>query len=343
MTSETRQPDTLTEHSVESIAPPALDSTAGDIEEFNALVSGWNLEFRQIDRGKLTGRVAQRSGPSSNMTRVCLDRAVAQAGGPPPGMRTFGFREDRHQTMEWCRQAVGPDALFCFHPSEEFECLSPARFAAFTFSFEESRLAEIAARIGHPELFESIRGERAIGTAGSSGLADLRRLLARLFGPTGPTEANANSAPSIDEIARLESEIAEALVLLLSAETSLDSKPLPLRDRSKALRTAIRYIFDHASDAVTVPEVCEAVGVSWRTLDRAFKESLGTSPKRCILGVRLQGVRRDLLETDPQVGIADIANRWGYWHMGDFAMNYRRQFGELPRTTRARNVRIPRE
>jgi len=27
---------------------------------------------------------------------------------------------------------------------------------------------------------------------------------------------------------------------------------------------------------------------------------------------------------------SDIANVWGFWHMGDFAQRYRRLFGELP-------------
>jgi transcriptional regulator GlxA family with amidase domain len=26
----------------------------------------------------------------------------------------------------------------------------------------------------------------------------------------------------------------------------------------------------------------------------------------------------------------DVANAWGFWHMGQFARNYKRQFGELP-------------
>jgi AraC family ethanolamine operon transcriptional activator len=34
--------------------------------------------------------------------------------------------------------------------------------------------------------------------------------------------------------------------------------------------------------------------------------------------------------------IADIANRWGFWHIGKLAADYRTQFGELPSATRQR-------
>jgi len=28
--------------------------------------------------------------------------------------------------------------------------------------------------------------------------------------------------------------------------------------------------------------------------------------------------------------IADVANKWGFWHLGQFAKDYRSWFGELP-------------
>ena len=31
--------------------------------------------------------------------------------------------------------------------------------------------------------------------------------------------------------------------------------------------------------------------------------------------------------------VTDIANNWGFWHLGDFARNYRREFDELPSET----------
>jgi len=31
--------------------------------------------------------------------------------------------------------------------------------------------------------------------------------------------------------------------------------------------------------------------------------------------------------------VTDVANSWGFWHMGQFAADFRRQFGELPSET----------
>ncbi|MCP4898634.1 MAG: helix-turn-helix domain-containing protein [bacterium] len=48
---------------------------------------------------------------------------------------------------------------------------------------------------------------------------------------------------------------------------------------------------------------------------------------------RLDGVRKELLRSGAKLKIADTANNWGFWHVGQFAADYRRHFGELPSQT----------
>jgi AraC family ethanolamine operon transcriptional activator len=95
----------------------------------------------------------------------------------------------------------------------------------------------------------------------------------------------------------------------------------------------LAYIEDHADDAPTVTDICRASGASYRTLNYAFNQRFGVSPKQYLQAVRLNSVRKDLRRIGPRGAIIDIANRWGFWHMGQFAADYRRQFGELPSAT----------
>ena len=48
--------------------------------------------------------------------------------------------------------------------------------------------------------------------------------------------------------------------------------------------------------------------------------------------------RRALRQADPTMKgiVADTANARGFWHMGQFAADYRRMFGKLPSETLAR-------
>jgi AraC family transcriptional regulator, ethanolamine operon transcriptional activator len=44
-------------------------------------------------------------------------------------------------------------------------------------------------------------------------------------------------------------------------------------------------------------------------------------------------VRRALRQAAPGVTIQDIASHWGFWHLSQFAQDYRQLFGELPSDT----------
>ena len=130
----------------------------------------------------------------------------------------------------------------------------------------------------------------------------------------------------------LEHEIPIRLLRMLAAdlpETSLRIDGF----KARAARTARDYIDAHAADAPAIQDVCRAAGVSWRTLDYAFREVFGVTPKQYLQATRLDCVRKELCRNGPAVKITEVAAEWGFWHMGKFAADYRRQFGELPSET----------
>ena len=58
--------------------------------------------------------------------------------------------------------------------------------------------------------------------------------------------------------------------------------------------------------------------------------------KNYLKATRLNAVRTEIRRGDLGVKIADIANLWGFWHLGQFARDYRNMFEELPSKTLAR-------
>jgi len=100
----------------------------------------------------------------------------------------------------------------------------------------------------------------------------------------------------------------------------------------------MRLVLDFIARAEPVPYtvrgLAHAAGCSERTLRRAFHARFGVGPKTYLLAQRLTGARRELRGSDPDATkIVDVANRWGFWHMGQFAADYRLFFGELPSMT----------
>ena len=148
---------------------------------------------------------------------------------------------------------------------------------------------------------------------------------------------------SLDEeiCSELDFEIRSSLVFALASGLDADLGAPSPTVRSRALRLALDYIEANADSAPTVRDICRASGASYRTLNYAFVERFGVAPKQYLQAVRLEGARKDLRRFGPRSAIADIANTWGFWHLGQFAADYRRQFGELPSETLAHTAGHP--
>ncbi|MBZ5515060.1 MAG: DNA-binding transcriptional regulator [Acidobacteriia bacterium] len=95
---------------------------------------------------------------------------------------------------------------------------------------------------------------------------------------------------------------------------------------------ALRFIKDHAGQAINVSNVGEEVGVSRRTLERRFLHALGRSIYSEITRCRLERAKRLLLETDlPSYRVAAGA---GFGSIKTFNRVFRRAGGVSPKEFR---------
>ena len=88
------------------------------------------------------------------------------------------------------------------------------------------------------------------------------------------------------------------------------------------------------TEPVTLTDIAAAAGVSVRTLTRLFARRYGMGPMRWLRTLRLDAVRRALLDADPaERSVTEVALRHGFTHLGRFAGQYRERFGETPSDT----------
>lgn len=118
-------------------------------------------------------------------------------------------------------------------------------------------------------------------------------------------------------------------------DTSLALTP---RHRPHHVKKAVEWIEAHASQKIQLEELARAAGINARSLQAGFREVYGISPVAYILRTRLQRVHHELLTASPEVTISEIATKWGFTHMSDFAKRYRRMFGRTPSEARGRAV-----
>jgi len=95
---------------------------------------------------------------------------------------------------------------------------------------------------------------------------------------------------------------------------------------------ALRFIKDHAGQAIAVSDVGEEVGVSRRTLERRFLRALGRSVYSEITRCRVERAKRLLVETDlPSYRVAGGA---GFGSTKTFNRVFRRAGGVSPKEFR---------
>ena len=84
----------------------------------------------------------------------------------------------------------------------------------------------------------------------------------------------------------------------------------------------------------SIQEISRALDVSSRQLFRSFKTEVGMSPAKYLKRYRMTQSRLKLLAADPaELSVTGVANSWGFWELGRFAVEYRQLFGESPSQT----------
>lgn len=107
------------------------------------------------------------------------------------------------------------------------------------------------------------------------------------------------------------------------------------------VRRAEEFIRAHADRPITLLDIAEAAGVAPRTLQLGYRTVLGISPVRSLTRERLRRIRYELIAGEGTASVTDVALRWGFTHLGRFAADYRREFGERPSETVRRIALAP--
>jgi AraC-like DNA-binding protein len=197
-------------------------------------------------------------------------------------------------------------------------------------SMLEAHAARLAGAAGGPpgELDFELTFDVGDG-AGQALLAMLRFLEVELTKPDG---LSANTLASRE----LESAFLTQLLAVVPSRTRDELKAGSGASRSGGARIheLIEYIDAHLAEDLALADLTEASGLSARSVQIGFRREFGVSPTEFVRERRLDRAHHELLQAGPG-SVTDTAMRWGLFHLGRFAQQYRIRFGELPSETAA--------
>lgn len=134
--------------------------------------------------------------------------------------------------------------------------------------------------------------------------------------------------------------LADAIPLFIDI---LNAKPLMFLQekhskRRQMVKQAERLMKENLQQPITLKDLCQEINLSQRSVYYAFQEAYGLPPMQYLKILRLNSVRRSLKTSNPvNTTVTEIATKWGFWHLGQFSVDYRKMFGEAPATTLRQN------
>lgn len=132
-----------------------------------------------------------------------------------------------------------------------------------------------------------------------------------------------------------------SLGVMRSVTDSLDeARGRPMLPRATIIGRALDLIDARLDQAILLSDLCEAAGVSGRTLNAVFRDQLEMSPHQYIMVRRLHGVHAAIRSATPEDTVSEICGRFGIWDFGRFARAYRSRFGMAPSRMLARSVPV---
>ena len=287
---------------------------------------GWDLDFRQLEKGTLDARVCAIKMAFGVILQVNFNRAFHQVGCAPKGLLTFGIPDVGVCEFGWCASKAKGGTLLNFNLESGFEGVSPAGFNGHTFSFDANALQDFAVSLGFDTALASlIEGSSYWNTTGTITLGHHLRQFSRVLAQNGPNVLNSYSE-------MINEEIATCILECLNGESE-ECEVISAGQKHVVLKRSMDILDNPDRLPITVARLCAEVATSLSTLKRVFLAEFGVLPKAYIRARCLSAIRDDLAKFSPGTRIVDVANKWGFWHMGQFARDYRAMFGELPSTT----------
>lgn len=301
-----------------------------DLDRLAGGQAGWRLQYEQLSPGPYLGEVTLVQLPGLRVVAERHNRALRQRG--QLGADVFGFAlaaEPGHgDDVRFAGRRVPRDALLMGR-GDDVELCTPPDFAFFAIVVDRALLAALWPQLYGKPLARWLDGQVAALAAPAQAAAVRQRQRAVL--------AALAAQPQLLQDAQAVQQLRDGLLLdWLSAipERVEPGDGTALAARRRLVDLARARVLAAPDQPPSLGDLCRDVGVSPRKLGYCFDEVLGTSPARYLRMARLNAARAALRQPDAwQQGVQDVAAQLGFWHFGQFAKDYRQQFGELPSAT----------
>lgn len=296
-------------------------------EDLSTLQHGWDFTVSQLGPSEEESVVSLYQTNNVAYNRFRYSTAYDQRIHSRKGFLSFGLFEPENPATFTYDQLIPNDAITVFPQGEILKGASPAGFSGNGIHFSEIFITQLAEQVYRRPL-ETLVPPPGIYIPDHRKLQQLRRELAKW---QQLEKYHAEDRPGI--VSRREESLAMAVINALVNEDSYAENHSTVTENSMV--RALEIIHSSELDNISAMDLCKQAGCSQRTLEKCFVKRFSVTPKKYIKCLRLAEVHKGLKTFDTQEfdSIIELAGIHGFWHMGQFAADYRRIYGILPSET----------
>ncbi len=118
------------------------------------------------------------------------------------------------------------------------------------------------------------------------------------------------------------------LILRQGENSVIVKEPGASVKKSNIASSAIKYMYEHFSEKISIDDICKASGFSKYYFCRCFKEATGQTPLWHLNYIRCRSARSMLI--DGKYNVTETGNKCGFSDSSYFCKTYKKYFGRTP-------------
>lgn len=312
--------------------PSSAVRTFTDPDDYATAIRATNTVLTVTGRGQFSGKLIRIDLHRVWIQRACDNLPRIAHSTNIAGRAVISFRTRPGPSLRTAALEMRPTNIVCHSEGQSYYRRSSGLAAYASISLPVADMVSFGAALSGADLTPP--KDPLVHTPPPAAMQKLQRLHAA----AGRLAENAPEIIANPGAARgLEQALIEAVVGCLGYRNHRESR-LAQGQHAIVMHRFRQLVDEYLEQPLYIPQICRMIGVSQRTLRMCCEEHLGMAPKRYLLLRRMHLVRRALREAAADAAsVTTVATRYGFWHLGRFAIEYQSLFGESPSATLRRH------
>ena len=299
-----------------------IDLSDLNIEMMQYYSKQWNMEHTIMEKGLFKGSINVVQTPRIQLASAYYSQSIMTKGDFPDGCIVLAYPKN-DVIYNFQNRTVKSNEIIVMSKGDEIDVLTSGEVNMQTIVIEEQLFNQYFYNFFGSTPSTILKDKRF------SIKPDMISILEKIVDFWSAYLTNEFPKQTIQPTYnRIESEILQQLFsCLMFTPTTKKRKKFNTKSVRDLLHSNIEQFID-------IPDIAKELNISESQLHCVFKKDYGMTPKKYLQNLRLNAIKRELLLADPHaVNISNIAQKYNFFHMSHFSLEYKKLFGQTPSET----------